>query len=376
MNAYPALFYDFFHRLRLEGLGLSVEQYELFLRGFMLTSIRSKEDLLLYCKTVWLTRPSFREDFERLFEEYYQKIPHPFPEATPAVPAALSVSTEKAPADSPASAPAANETKSELPATPNPASEVLSLTGYETNEVSLNIAESQEGTVQESNHSAAVSAKKVTFLFTEQKHLPFGTRKTQQLLRKLRTPTEKRSTGELNVSALAVRVAKEGFIQQLDFHQKQYGIQRVVWLSDHGGSMLPFEAWERQLIQLVTDTPSVKNFDRYFFHDYPTAEENDFTFFVNPAHTKVKTARQLLKTADPTTIFLIFSDGGAARRQLDTERLSVFFKLAETLRTYKVRMAWLNPARSSEGSVTSYLSSLISVKYPDNDQLKRLVAGL
>lgn len=375
MNTYPALLYDFFQRLRQIGLSLSVEQYELFLRGYILSDIKTKEDLLLFCKTVWLTRPAFREDFERLFEEYYQKIPNPFAQE-PQIETGITTNQSTAsPGPAPTPTPTPTPTPSLLPTT-NQAAENLPQVDYEKNEVSLQIRESEEGNIQGGNRSPMASAKAVTFLFTEQKHLPFTARKTQQTLRKLRTPTERRNTDELDITKLSVRVAKEKFIQQLDFQQKQYGIQRIVWLSDHGGSMLPFEAWERQLTQLVTETPSVKTFELYFFHDYPTLKEEDFTFFTNRTHTQVKMASQLLKTADTKTIFLIFSDGGAAHKQLDTERLSVFFKLVDTLKKHKVRMAWLNPSRTGASGVTNYLSSLITVKYPDNDQLKRLIAGL
>jgi uncharacterized protein with von Willebrand factor type A (vWA) domain len=82
-KAYPdVLFYEFFMALRTKGLDLGINQYDWFLQVFLQSAIQTEAQLLNLFKTVWLTRPSFQQEFEQLFEMYFQKIPDKFLLAT------------------------------------------------------------------------------------------------------------------------------------------------------------------------------------------------------------------------------------------------------------------------------------------------------
>jgi uncharacterized protein len=375
MTKPTALFYDFFQTLRSRGWELGWEQYELFLRGFILSKFETKEQLLHFCKTVWLFRPNLREEFEQLFEYYYSQIPAQFliekketilinaPTGAGKPEAALSAAKELQ-----------SGSNSTFPKTPQLSTTVPELSN-ETVEVSLNIDSSSEGNVA-NEVSPIPSAKEVTYLFSEQKHLPFTVRKASQTMRKLRVPTQKRITTVLDVPALVQQVAQEGMVSRLIYQRESIGVQQVVWLSDHGGSMLPFEPWEKQLLDIVKNTPNIRQTEQYFFHDYPSQEGDDFKLFTNRAHTEIKTLSSILKASNRHTAVIIFSDGGAARRRFDSERLQVFLPLINTLKNTTQRLVWLNPVRQTQGTMSDYLSFIVRVRYPNNDDLKRLILEL
>jgi hypothetical protein len=376
MTKPTALFYDFFQTLRSRGWELGWEQYELFMRGFILSKFETKEQLLHFCKTVWLFRPSLREEFEQLFDYYYAQIPAQFliekkeitlikaPTGAGKTEAALSAAKELQ-----------SGSNSPLPKTPQ-FSTTVSKFNNETVEVSLNIDTGTDTASAEGNNAPLPSAKEVTFLFSEQKQLPFTVRKASQTMRKLRVPTQKRITPVLDVPALVQQVAQEGMVSRLIYQRESVGVQQVVWLSDHGGSMLPFEPWEKQLLSIVKNTPNIRQTEQYFFHDYPSQESDDFKFFTNRAHTEIKPLSSILKASNRHTAVIIFSDGGAARRRFDSERLQVFLPLINTLKNTTQRLVWLNPVRQTQGTMSDYLSFLVSVRYPNNDDLKRLILEL
>lgn len=372
-----ALFYDFFQALRSRGWELGWEQYELFMRGFILSKFESKDQLLNFCKTVWLFRPELREEFEQLFEYYYTKVPAQFlvekkempppnatnPDGEVLPPTEQTLSNFK---DQPTST-----------STPQPTHTIPSAPDFnkETVDISLNI-DTGSGNKIEVGSTQLPSAKTVTFLFSEQKHLPFTVRKAAQTVRKLRVPTQKRLTNTLDVPALVQQVAREGMVSKLIYQRESIGVQQIIWLSDHGGSMLPFEPWEKQLLDIVRNTPNIRQTDQYFFHDYPSPEDDDFKLFTNRGHTEIKTLSSILKVSNKHTAIIIFSDGGAARRRFDSERLQVFLPLINTLKNTTQRLVWLNPVRQTQGTMADYLSFLVSVRYPNNDDLKRLILEL
>jgi uncharacterized protein len=375
MSKPSALFYDFFQTLRGRGWELGWEQYELFLRGFILSKFESKEQLLNFCKTVWLSKPERKEEFEQLFENYYNQVPKQFlieQKETTVINAPTGAGkTETTPST-------AKELQSNSNSTLSNTSQSTTTTpelSNETIEISLNIDNSSEGNVTE-EVTQIPSSKEVTFLFSEQKHLPFTVRKVAQTVRKLRVPTERHPTSTLDIPALTQQVAKEGMVSKLVYQYKNVGVQRVIWLSDHGGSMLPFESWEKQLLAIVKDTPNIQQTEQYFFHDYPSQDGSDFRFFTNRTHTEVKTLSAILKTCNKQTAVFFFSDGGAARRRFDTERLPIFLALINVLKNTTQRLVWLNPVKNTGGTVADYLSFLMPVRYPSNEDLKRLILSL
>lgn len=372
-----ALFYDFFQVLRSRGWELGWEQYELFLRGFILSKFETKAELLNFCKTVWLSRPNQRGEFEELFEYYYAKVPAQFLQSQISkvsvtntdsyIPEEAFSSLQHV-----ASPPPESSTPSPTPA---PSAASPPSVNFDTVEVALNIDSGQgEGWKAETPHT--FSAKEVSFIFSEQKHIPFTVRKTAQNWRKMRVPTQKRTTNRLDVSALVQQIAREGIINKLPYHRQNVGTQQVIWFSDHGGSMLPYEVWEKQLLDIVRTTPNIQRTEQYFFHDYPSPEETDFKFFTNRSHTEVKTLSAILKNCTKQTAIVFFSDAGAARRRFDTERLSVFLNLINTIKNTTQRLVWLNPVKNTTGTAADYLAFLLRVHYPSNDELKRLILEL
>ncbi len=376
MSKPTALFYDFFQTLRSRGWELGWEQYELFMRGFILSKFETKQQLLNFCKTVWLFRPELREEFEQLFEHYYANVPAQYlakkkeseqsNNVTPSTEILQPPPSITIPTGQPDPMPT-TQTSQEIGATAEVNPEIM--------EVSLNI-DSGSGNTIDIGTAKLPSAKDVTFLFSEQKHLPFTVRKASQTVRKLRVPTKKSLTTALDVPALVQQVAKEGMVSRLIYQRKNVGVQQVIWLSDHGGSMLPFEPWEKQLLDIIKNTPNIRQTEQYFFHDYPSQEGDDFKLFTNRAHSEIKTLSSILKASNKHTAVIIFSDGGAARRRFDAERLQVFLPLITTLKNTTQRLVWLNPVRQTQGTMADYLSFLVSVRYPNNDDLKRLILAL
>jgi uncharacterized protein with von Willebrand factor type A (vWA) domain len=380
-KAYPdVLFYEFFMALRAKGLDLGINQYDWFLQVFLQSAIQTEAQLLNLFKTVWLTRPSFQQEFEQLFEMYFRKTPDKFlpaanigePKPAENVTSAKSDrqkkpdTTNEKPKDDP------QENKGNTQSQQFP---TQTFTPEPDVEMWLSI---DTGVSEGSNpvHQAAGSLMKTEYIFNDAKHLPFAVRKTGQTLRKIHTRIIYETTNRLHFQAIIKQRVQDGFVHQLIYEKQKRGVQEIIWLSDHSNTNLPYEPWSNALRKIVADCPSVEKVHQYFYHLYPTATGDDFKFFENRAQTTAILLSDMLRKCTKHTIVIIFSDAGAARQRFDAEQLQILFALTNAIRNKTKRFVWLNPVQRLSGTTAGYLSLMIPMRYPNQDDIRRFVNEL
>lgn len=375
------LFYDLFTELREKGFVLGINQYDWFWRIFLQTNIHNELQLLNLCQTVWLTRPTpaYQQEFEQLFYAHLKRIPTQF-WLTQALNAPVAAPIDRKEPDLPTPkevipGDVKNISDGETipPKIPSPTSSILS----PNVEIWFSITPGQETAASQTSISPSGSVKDISYIFHDPKHYPFATRKTGQTFRKMQTRTVSELTDDLDLPAIIQERVRDGYVRQLRYKTRRKGIQDVIWLSDHSNTMIPYEPWENALHRIVADCPLVSQIQQYFFHIYPSpTPDNDFMFFSNRAHARAVMLSTILKKCKKDTLVLIFSDAGAAKKQFDTEHLQIFYNLVSAIRAKTKRMVWVNPVRHLSGTTAGYLSFTTPMHYPDNDELKRLVAGL
>ncbi len=392
------LFWDMFQRLRRElPIKLDYIQYSDFLKCFLLQEITSKEQLYFLCASLWLPDRRYKQTFQALFEEAFAGMENATRqqvlaarEASRPAPAREEdshTSLPQAPAEPPppqATAPTDEDNGMETPTAENPATppaETAANGGTDWPEIRLKIKDSEEGGTPKPDRPAGASYKRIPFLFSIEKILPFGVRKTAQLWTRMPAPTEVTTTNHLDVPAMIRQRVEDGAYHQLIYDQVQTGQLQVVWLSDHLGSMHPFSTWETCLLQIVAHNKNTASLQRYYFHDIPSPRkqgiQQDFILYTNPAHTQsVSLSREAKKQRwNKQTLFIIFSDGGAAHKRKDMDRVRIFREFGEKLGLYSSRQLWLNPVRFTDQSPAQILSFFFHMIYPDTAAISRAVCG-
>ena len=384
-KAYPdVLFYEFFMALREKGLDLGINQYDWFLQAFLQSAIQTQAQLLNLFKTVWLTRPSFQEEFEQLFEVYFRKSPDKFllttkiDEPKPAENTSSAQSNTQKQPDAPNEQPrdSSQENKGNTQSQPFPTQTQIS-----TPEPDVEMWLSIDTGVSEGStpvHQAAGSLMKTEYIFNDAKHLPFAVRKTGQTLRKIHTRIIYETTNRLHFQAIIKQRVQDGFVHQLVYEKQKRGVQEIIWISDHSSTNLPYEPWNNSLRKIVADCPSVEKVHQYFYHIYPspTQDNDDFKFFENRAQTTAILLSDMLRKCTKHTIVIIFSDAGAARQRFEAEHLQILFALTNAIRNKTKRFVWLNPVQRLSGTTAGYLSLMIPMRYPNHDHIRRFVNEL
>ena len=404
-NHFQPFFFNFFLRLKKDaGIELDIRQYEAFLSCWLTEEKMSKAELLYLCETTWLTRKEFRGTFERLFEEYYalfertsaekkqekssegansddlEKIPDREKKKESPTPS----SSGSTPTDSGGKQPPVD--LGEKQDGPTPEAKQPGENTKNWPEVSLTIKDTSNGKGSGSD-STSPSPGPSTFIFLSEKALPFPVRKTTQMWRKVATRFTEQPTNRLDIPALIQQRIQDGMVHRLVYETEKVENQQIVWLSDHEGSMNPFAAWEDSLLRAVTNTsPAVAgrlylpNFDRYFFHDHPMVNDSndDFQLFANRSHTEAidwRAARQKQKW-DKHTLVIIYSDGAAAHRKLDFERVKAFYEISRIIRLTTPRLLWINPVQQTDQTSAQYIAYFVEMVYPDEPAFARFTTGL
>lgn len=376
------ILFSFFDRLRkLEGLELDMTQYFLFLDLFTRGFAKEKAALLHLCKTLWLTRSKFRENFEEFFEEEFQNLERQWlpvhktglnPNSSKNDQMLIETSNSTIPEN------LTDTTKTSIsPKDKNPISHQIEKEDQSKSakrnisqnlmEVFLNFGEGgSKSPLTGSKSDEMPSEKATTFLFSEEKHLPIQMRRLGQILLKLQMFQNTHWGDQLDLPAIVRQFGKDGFITQLNFEKISKNCHQAIFLTDHEGSMAAFELWGDFLFRILTHHPAFERVDRYYFHDSPAKVINKygmetFKLFTNSSHTISTHADQIFNLADPrSTWLIIFSDGGAYKQELDHEGLLIWWQFLGMASKQVSAVTWLNPLPKDrwEGSMAGYLSHI------------------
>lgn len=180
-------------------------------------------------------------------------------------------------------------------------------------------------------------------------YLPVTKRQMKQSWRFLRQQVREGPLEEVDVEATIDRICRDGFLAEPVRVPRRANQAELVLLIDTHGSMVPFHALGRRLIQTAERGGRLGRAGVLYFHDCPT----EF-LYGDPARQKGAAVDQWLVSDNlGRSRILIFSDGGAARGQFDRERLARTADFLEKLNRRVRRVAWLNPMPRTRWTATT-----------------------
>lgn len=316
-----------FNRLRDHGLPLGVEEYTSVLRaiqaGFGLESCQAMAHL---CCTVWIKSPEEARLFHRLFDQMLVQ---------PIVPRQEPLSPE--PVQPPP------ETGRDIPLPEKPTPSIPSTTPASTSPsplptLSLKMDEPVQvvQAFRRSGYDDWQMGRPRFSLLTD--YFPVTRRQMKQSWRHLRRPVREGPPVELDVRATVEKAGREGMLLEPVLIPRRLNRAELVLLIDQDGSMVPFHALSRQLIETIQRGGRLRQAEVYYFHDYP-----DDYLYRDPTRLEAQPISEILTIISKRAVVLILSDAGAARGNFDSERVERTRAFIEQLRQSVRYCAWLNP---------------------------------
>jgi uncharacterized protein with von Willebrand factor type A (vWA) domain len=304
---------EIFNSLRQRyGLPLGVEEYMVVVRslqaGFGVDSCQELEQL---CCTLWAKSNDESRLIRRLFEQMWKQI-------------------ESRPSDS-TSTPSLPPTL-EKPEEDEPTPEL-----EERPSLSLELDEPLQ-VVQAVRHSRRDSELKRPRYSLLTEYFPVTKRQMKQSWRYLRRPVREGAATELDVEATVEKMGREGFLLEPVLVPPRTNRTDLVLMIDQEGSMVPFHALSRQLVETAERGGRLRQTRVFYFHDYA-----DEYLYRHPALLNAQPIDEVLAEVGERAVVLIVSDAGAARGNFDLERVKWTQKWIEQLQQSVQYVAWLNP---------------------------------
>ncbi len=325
MNPEELPLQDLFNRLRDHGLPLGVEEYTAALQalraGFGMEDRRALGQM---CCTLWAKSDEETRLFHHLFDQMLHQPVTPR-EEEPLVPEPPESPPDEIPLETP---------RPELP-------EPVSPSTAPTPPPSFRLEQEDEPVqvvraIRRSGRDDWPMTRPRFSLLTD--YFPVTRRQMKQSWRHLRRPVREGPPEELDVRATVEKVGREGMLLEPVLIPRRSNRAELVLLIDQDGSMVPFHTLSRQLIETVRRGGRLKQTRVYYFHDYP-----DDYLYRDSARQEAHPISGVLATIGERTAVLIVSDAGAARGNLDLERIERTQSFVEQLKQSVRRYVWLNP---------------------------------
>jgi uncharacterized protein with von Willebrand factor type A (vWA) domain len=320
---------EIFNSLReRHGLPLGVDEYLVVVRSLQAGfGVESRQQLEQLCCTLWAKSNEESRLVRRLFEQLWKPMSDPATDTTSSTSPppkrskseAASAKTPKTPATKPSEA---HKLSSELETPP-------SLT-LEINEP-VQVVQA----VRSSGRNRELRCPRYSLLI---EYFPVTRRQMKQSWRYLRRPVREGVRSELDVEATVEKIGSEGILLEPVLVPPRSNRTDLVLLIDQEGSMVPFHALSRQLVETAQRGGRLKQTGVFYFHDYP-----DEYLYRHPALLNAQPISEVLEEIGERAVVLIVSDAGAARGNFDQERVKRTEELIEQLKQSVRYFAWLNP---------------------------------
>jgi uncharacterized protein with von Willebrand factor type A (vWA) domain len=317
---------ELFNRLREHGLPLGIEEYMAVLRalqaGFGVSDHQALERL---CRTTWVKSDEEERLFRRLFGQMLTK-PITRPDGT--LPPESPQPRPETPAEPPPETPLLEEPKPVPPTTAQRTPRSLTLEIDEPAQIVQAVRLRRGGDLGTRRPSFS--------LLTE--YFPVTRRQMKQSWRHLRRPVREGLLEELDVRATIEKIGREGILLEPVLVPLRSNRAELVLLVDQDGSMVPFHALSRQLIETARRGGRLRRAGVYYFHDYP-----DEYLYCDPARREAERIPDTLAAIGKRAVLLIISDAGAARGNFDQKRVEQTQAFVQQLKQSVRHYAWLNP---------------------------------
>lgn len=321
-NELPLL--EIFNSLRQRhGLPLGVDEYLVVVRSLQAGfGVGNRQELEQLCCTLWAKSNNEYRLIRRLFDQMWKQVESRPEDSTSS--ALSSPKPEKLETNLPEdlSSELSDEPKSELE---EPAS--LSMEMDEPIQVVQ--------AVRWSSRDRELKRPRYSLL---NDYFPVTKRQMKQSWRYLRRSVREGATIELDVDATVEKMGREGIFLEPVLVPRRTNRTDLVLLIDQEGSMVPFHALSRQLVETAERGGRLRQTSVFYFHDYA-----DEYLYRHPALLNAQLVEEVLAEVGERAVVLIVSDGGAARGNLDAERVKRTQEWIERLQQSVRYIAWLNP---------------------------------
>lgn len=364
MHAHSALA-RLFERLRVEArLPLGVDDFlQLFEALELGFGMPDREALRRLCRALWVTSLDEARLLDRLFDIVIPNeaaarsaLAHlrrpdsgaPAPAEPPASatepiapPVALPVAQPEMPVTAPVMPPASSTAGAEQPRDRSgaPARSFIEAPAAQRSRVRI--------VLDERGRPAA------RFAIDDEELYPISLREMQQSWRHLRRMVREGPPTELDVDETVRRIMRQGLLLEPVMVPPRINRSRLLLLVDRDGSMAPFHQLSQRLVQTALRGGRVRHTRVFSFHNCPLTHL--YTYERPPRAEPLETA---LRPLPPGAVALIVSDAGAARGQVNPERVEQTAAFLARLRGRVARIAWLNPVpRGGHGEPDRWNSS-------------------
>lgn len=175
--------------------------------------------------------------------------------------------------------------------------------------------------------------------FLKDEHFPVTMRQMKQIWRYLRRPVRQGSRTELDMEATINQIGQQGLLFEPVLRPSRVNSAEMLLLIDQDGSMVPFGALSRRLVETALRGGRLGKAGIYYFHNCPL----DYLYH-DPNHLKAELVSDIVtRVSSDRTAVLILSDAGAARSGYSKERYELTQKFLARLKQRVRYMAWLNP---------------------------------
>ncbi|MGI8501622.1 MAG: hypothetical protein ACR2LR_10850 [Hassallia sp.] len=180
-------------------------------------------------------------------------------------------------------------------------------------------------------------------------YLPVTQRQMKQNWRYLRRLVREGIPTELDIDATINQLGRYGILLEPVLLPRRVNRTELLLLIDQEGSMVPFHSLSHRLMETAQRGGRLGKFNIYYFHNCP-----DEYIYRDSYHQKAELIKDVLnRLRQERTVVLIFSDGGAARGGLNSQRIELTEAFLNQLKQHVRYIAWLNPMPRKRWSGTT-----------------------
>ena len=361
-STYGPILYRFFQKAREQfNLPLGIAEFNLFLRALeMGKGFEDVSELKRLCEVLWLKSVSNRHAFQTLFDECFQR------ELAVANLDLIELKQRRKSQNEPSphrKTPLDQEEKEQpnFPSPDSPPSPQLPEINQSEQSQDREFSEEKIGIVLDTNpinrtgvsisemeHLSAIPKLNHKYRFSNA-YLPLSKREMQYGWRFLKNDTRYGFTEKIDVPATISEIARIGVFSTPVYMPTTKNRSKIYLLIDQGDGMTAFEALCQSLAQSLQQDELGDLSQVYYFTEFPL----DY-LYKTPDYLSWDTIPLVFKQATQAhTQMLIVSDGGAAKGELDQEKIYQMRQFIKTGMTHFAQMAWLNPMPKHRWKATS-----------------------
>ncbi|NEQ38130.1 MAG: hypothetical protein F6K40_18415 [Okeania sp. SIO3I5] len=232
----------------------------------------------------------------------------------------------------------------------NPISQVLSEVQQE-NKSQLN-QQTNSISIRHSSSNFSLETPPIKLRFRQSYNLiprlPITRREMTGIWRNLRLLKREGIPKDLDVQATINQFCKMGFFSSVVLQPRSKNQVKLVLLIDCEGSMSPFKLLIDSLQESIEKGGLLNQTSVFYFHNILKGY-----LFQKSNLTKPLPIEEILSQEAPNNCVVIVSDGGAARRTYDSERLSKTDNFIRQLSKYTYLYGWLNPVPKFQWRMTT-----------------------